>query len=139
MLTLQQAFDKMALGMLSQGRHSLLHDGSGYRGTNGCKCPVGYLILDEHYDPAIEGFVVDSSSVRDALYKSGVNISSERMYSLVARFQDLHDSGVVRTWPCYEFYNYGTGDWPNRIMDLAKLLDLDPAVVLPFLEPSPFC
>lgn len=61
-LTRQQMFDKSAIGMLTQMRQSragtdietMEVDQCLYRGPNGLKCAIGFLIPDAIYKPAME-------------------------------------------------------------------------------------
>lgn len=52
MLNLQQIFDKVWIGLKSQGFYQSLEEKSCcYRGEGGRKCAVGWLIPDDKYDP----------------------------------------------------------------------------------------
>lgn len=74
-MTLQEIFDVAVTGLLKQGKKSMQTTGAcAYRGVEGCKCAVGFLIKDEFYDRIMD---VDTMSVRTttveaALVNSGV-------------------------------------------------------------------
>ena len=119
-MSLQHIFDKAAVGMLRQnrrsGRDKPVHKGSGqtsfgceYRGADGCKCAVGFLIHDDDYDPVIENVTIrnllggwgtfseDLGAVRlwEALGKP--DFDGERM-DLLKRLQDIHDQKNLKEW-----------------------------------------
>ncbi len=61
-LTRQEAFDKAYKGLAGQGfKKSILSNGlesCAYRGADGLKCAVGFLIPDEKYQKKFEGVAV---------------------------------------------------------------------------------
>lgn len=54
--TRQEIFDIAYRGLAAQGfKQSLDRESCAYRGTDGCKCAIGFLIDDLDYSPTIEG------------------------------------------------------------------------------------
>jgi hypothetical protein len=58
--SLQEVFDTSVAGLASQGFNmSISSDGScAYRGKDGCRCPIGWLIPDELYSPNMENILI---------------------------------------------------------------------------------
>ncbi len=63
----------------------LADDTCAYRSPDGKKCAVGILIKDEFYGPDLEGALVSSGCVLDALCMSG--IPNDEAINLSRRFQ----------------------------------------------------
>ncbi len=65
----QKAFDTMVLGLNEQKAVSVDHLGDlcMYRGTDGRKCAVGFLIPDEKYDREMEELVADDPVVLELI------------------------------------------------------------------------
>lgn len=109
MLTLQEVFDKAALGLLKQNERSTadrktnpIHAQCLYRGANGMKCAAGFLITDEMYEKYgagdLEGGSVNNSlEVQKALMESGVDMLHTSR-DLVGRLQYIHDSELPEKW-----------------------------------------
>ena len=103
MMTDKEIFDRVATHLLLQGKracvttHPTGHMTCAYRGDGGTSCAVGCLITDEAYDPALEGYSVRSTLVREALEKSGVEteFSSARV-RLLRLLQCIHDFSEQR-------------------------------------------
>ncbi len=95
-MTNQEIFDKVARHLLAQGELSTLCDMStrAYRGVDGRMCAVGCLIMDEHYDPELEGRTVVSEPVLEALELSGVDVD----YALLTKLQWCHDRVLPALW-----------------------------------------
>ena len=51
----QQAFDTMVRGLFQQGKVSMDDNRCLYRGPDGAKCAIGFLIPDQDYRPSFEG------------------------------------------------------------------------------------
>jgi len=110
LMTLQKMFDTAAVGMLKQGKKSIEGNACRYRGGDGCKCAVGFLIPDDLYSPDIEGTSVFSSfkgptaslypDELDAALKLRETISHlighddlrDLRIDLIDGLQDIHDS-----------------------------------------------
>ncbi len=124
LLTLQQVFNKSAIGLLTQMAKSTFLTPSGlpncaYRGEGGKCCGVGFLITDEAYTPALENEPVCDEGVIDALEASGVHIGTDchdeegyRAFQLLDLIQDIHDGKEPALWA-------------DALADLAKQYDLD--------------
>ncbi len=101
MLTKQEVFDIVAVGLIKQGVRSYvdlpeeafsLGDGCLYRGPNSTKCAAGMLIPDELYEEKMEGvrFLDLEERVRRGAYKSD-KVNGE-MDGFITMLQTLHDS-----------------------------------------------
>lgn len=131
MKTLQEVFDLAVSRTLSQGRKSQESEPRPgrnlpmclYRGPGGVCCPVGHVILDEFYDPEIEGaevFSVPGSvhpGLREALNLSGV---PDEAFSMLSALQVAHDETPVE-------------EWPEAFNGIAADLGLRPTVIDEFL------
>jgi hypothetical protein len=113
-LSLQHIFDKAAVGMLRQNAQAMGADGEScaYRGTEGCKCAVGFLIKDEHYSEFFEGptiaqigsvkcatLISKTNALVTALKSSHVNIEDPEVRYLLESLQEIHDDGHSAQWP----------------------------------------
>lgn len=65
------------------------------------KCAAGHLILDEFYDPNIEGqTVMEDTTVEDAIKSSNPDWDyQESSLELVKTLQQVHDFREVSSWP----------------------------------------
>jgi hypothetical protein len=90
----QAAFDKVADGLLRQGRRSMLKGSKttcAYRGPDGERCGIGHIIPDHEYDPKMEKLDIFE------LLNGGWKIPSLRGLSdgFLADLQGAHDIGLV--------------------------------------------
>lgn len=121
LMTLQQIFDTVATHLLAQGARSqrivVRHDDDttegvtvcAYRGAEGQKCAIGCLILDEAYEPDLEGYTVAAAPVLARLQDAHVMPPTTPGYGddpgvrlrrrLLFDLQGLHDSASVLAWP----------------------------------------
>lgn len=112
-LSLQHIFDKAAVGMLRQNKQAMTPDreSCAYRGYDGCKCAVGFLINDEHYSKSFEGpavkqigdvrlisLVSKTNALAEALKSSHVNIDDHDTRRLLEDLQEIHDDGNPSHW-----------------------------------------
>lgn len=103
MSTLQQIFDRVALHLLRQNERSSAdwyeHPRCMYRGPNGLKCAVGFLIADEAYQPELEGRSVNNMAVLAALEDSGVPVMTmQQLGHMLLQLQGVHDGCPLPTW-----------------------------------------
>jgi hypothetical protein len=106
-------------GVASTGRTNPEGDIScQYRGTEGRKCAVGWLIADEQYTTAFEGQDATAFEVAEALIKSGVpnTAAAER---LIGKMQHTHDTSMPR---CGE--RHTIADFHNRMEKIARQFGL---------------
>lgn len=87
----QQIFDYVVTKLAEQGRPAIGATGlCQYRGKNGCKCAVGWLISDHDYDPVWEekghGMTFSTDSPQKLMIEKGYSID------LLTCLQDAHDS-----------------------------------------------
>ena len=95
---LQYAFDVMWRGMEQQGwARSADNEDPGancrYRGPEGRRCPVGWIIPDEIYQSSIEDFSVDHALVINFLVTN--RLVPRLMIDDLARCQFAHDEWCV--------------------------------------------
>lgn len=92
-------FDKVVAHLLKQNAKSETSPGGfcKYRGPNGLKCAVGFLISDKAYSDSIEYASVVDDKVKVALAKSGVSITEDNILMLTD-LQYLHDRYEVSEW-----------------------------------------
>lgn len=96
----QFLFDKAVSGLLAQGELSLADGTCAYRGENGLKCGIGFLIADEFYDPDIEGNTAVFNGVIEAVVKSnGIkeDLSADDICFL-GKIQNVHDAKSPWEW-----------------------------------------
>ena len=114
-MTEQETFDIVVTNLRNQGCQSLDDEfNCAYRGENGLKCAVGWLIPDDVYSEDMEGFslswdindeVNDNEIVAHVLEKQGHNIS------LASSLQKVHD-------------NYDVDEWENQFIKIAHQYSL---------------
>ena len=93
----QEVFDIVSVGLLKQNAKSKSAIAKcAYRGDNGMKCGIGFLIADEHYSESLENQPVTNDGVKDALYASGVDYSE--MSVLLEELQSTHDTFLTENW-----------------------------------------
>ncbi len=84
--TQQELFDKIFTGLRSQGfERSMVGSSCKYRGEQGRKCAVGYLIPDSHYTEELEGsglYFLDT--------RKQVSVPKENLLFL-CELQNIHD------------------------------------------------
>jgi hypothetical protein len=105
---MQEVFNKVKAHLLFQKQRSVCKPERAlpkeatcaYRGDGGLKCAVGCLISDEAYTPEIELNYSDSSIVRDALTKSGIEMT-DTMRLMIGRLQRIHDAAPVEHWEAH--------------------------------------
>lgn len=102
-----EAFSFVKEMLFEQGYKSVAEDlGCQYRGEEGMKCAVGWLIADELYESFLEDKRADSalvlSKVRESCPNWGMTPQSITMLGLL---QDIHDDIEVDSWlPVFEGY-----------------------------------
>lgn len=91
----QQVFDYVVRKLAEQGTASVrdLDGACQYRGEEGCKCAVGWLVSDEEYDPAWDR---DGISVTDGWPGGPRDLLEEKGYELMflRALQRAHDRTV---------------------------------------------
>lgn len=118
-MTLQEAFDKVAMHLLKQGRPAKKSDGDCvYRAADGAMCAVGCLIPDGMYDQRMEGRTVSSIMYDDefGLASYFKTKESRALVPLLSALQRVHDS-------------YRPEAWRNELANIAKRYDLDTSVL----------
>lgn len=104
----QKCFDIVAEGLILQNRKSQKFDQDGephcaYRGEDGTKCGIGFLIPDEFYDYRMDE--CSSVGVADLIsdFECGPLLDdwSPRDKQFLGELQNIHDGNTVDEWPCY--------------------------------------
>lgn len=102
-MTKQQTFDTVVRAMLAQGGPSTT-TGAGrvcrMRGADGRRCPIGMLIPDEKYDPAMEDTMVQHSMTGEPQISRGFAMAlaviiDEHDRGLAADLMAAHDGAVI--------------------------------------------
>lgn len=90
----QEIFDKVYLGLKSQGFIQALgeFEDCQYRGVNGTKCAVGFLIEDEDYTDEFEGVGIVGNVLLQDYLKNRWNIEPDTTRFLL-NLQHAHDDG----------------------------------------------
>jgi hypothetical protein len=100
----QEAFNRAVAGLWAQKAFSMNamseldpdddYMACAYRGLNGTKCAVGYLIPDDRYDAAFENQIPNANEgrVRNAIDPALGEIGHDDADFLGAMQRDLHDS-----------------------------------------------
>jgi len=131
-MSLQKMFDTAAVGMLKQGKKSIDVNACRYRGSDGCKCAVGFLIPEGLYDPGIEGASVFTSMKNPAshLYKEALDTAlklrevisplvghddlRQDRIELLDGLQDIHDGAKNAAGPELR------GEWYRDLKAMAR-------------------
>ena len=113
-MTAQEIFDTVAVKLREQGGPSLSHRGGcAYRGRDGRRCAVGWLISDDEYSPDMEA--------REA----SILILPKRLHEhelLLLSLQNVHDAHEVEVVNWFD-------DVAVSLRDLANEFELSPAVL----------
>lgn len=120
-MKLQEAFNKSVNGVINQKKPSVISETMpAYRGTDGCRCPVGWLIDDSAYSEDMENIRISSfqicNPILDALEKSKVFPSPDgvEILSMLVMLQRAHDKNVS------SYYLYSEKEWEHRFILDAK-------------------
>ena len=103
--TLQELFDAAVAGLASQGFERSMAPGKAnedypeeipedvcmYRGAEGCRCAIGWLIPDESYDPSFEGQAVRQLVSNGHLLTDHEMVNQKTWLSPLAELQTCHD------------------------------------------------
>lgn len=130
MLTKQEAFDKVARGIIAQGGPSLDPDGAcRYHGVDGRRCAAGHLIPDDQYKPTFERICVpwsaDLTGNDDQRALSSCLLAVHEDIKFIKRLQQAHD-GATNGVDTDEDFMKG---WRERMRLLAMEYELSPAVL----------
>lgn len=125
----QEIFDTVAKHLFSQGQRAMMNNNHGldgeycaYRGENGMKCAVGVLIPDDMYDPDMDKFGGDGTSIDCILHKYPDKVPEwfHENSVFLESLQDIHDS--ASNWVCTE-------EMKHRLSELAEELNLNNSVL----------
>ncbi len=85
----QEAFDIAVEGIRGQEyQPSVVGYTCRYRGDNGRKCALGFLITDEEYDPALD----KAGSLSGLLSENLCTVNNTELKSLLVQLQYVHDN-----------------------------------------------
>ena len=87
----QEIFDYVTPLLFAQGERSMLEGGTtcAYRGVDGMRCAVGFLIPDELYYDGLEGNSAISVEITNVL--STVITTDQDLCVFLSDLQDVHD------------------------------------------------
>lgn len=110
-MTLQEIFDRTARHLFTQGGPAKIqppnepHPACAYRGNEGRKCAAGIWIKDEHYSPALEGMLIDSTGdiIRmETPLRLALDFKEDAELILLSKLQNIHDTASTtmdaRSW-----------------------------------------
>lgn len=120
-MTLQEQFDTAVAGLLKQNCKSqrittFETKRCVYRGPNGTKCAVGFLIPDELYDPAMD-HDMPLADVIQYLRIKNVELDKQLCHHL----QAVHDG-------------HEPTQWHNMLISVAIIFELNPNVIDEYLS-----
>lgn len=108
----QKIFNTVVPQLLKQNEKSMAGGMCRYRGPNGLKCAVGFLIKDQFYHKVLENQACDDKDVMKALHKSGVfdhkkvDLSEDNLVyeeNFLSCLQGIHDVNNPQNWPyCFK-------------------------------------
>lgn len=88
----QEIFDAVCEHLIKQGRPAMRKGCCAYRGDNGTRCAVGFLIEDDEYRDIFEGKTVDELVAKFAAF----DVKDEETVALLCSLQYAHD---MAEWP----------------------------------------
>ena len=94
-MKLQTWFDTAARGLLAQGQRSRKLGFCAYRGDDGKKCAIGFLIPDDRYEVGME---LDGSVRINERVRRVLDITSERESAFLNHLQVIHDVDHPNKW-----------------------------------------
>lgn len=106
----------IGIKMLKQSCMSVKNNSCRYRGDNGTKCAIGFLIPDEIYTPQLEEYTDATELIAGLKFTRLKDI----MYDLLDDLQCLHDSG--------------TEPWREGLLDIALEYSCQDEVLKAFTE-----
>lgn len=96
----REIFDKVKAHLLEQNCTATNSDGDCmYRGANGTKCAVGFLIDDQVYYKDLEGNSIHDTIVQEAVAESGYDLTDGNVCIMLAQLQQMHDTTPAEDWP----------------------------------------
>jgi len=105
-MTRQEMFDTMVRGLRAQKKFSFDEsDGCCYRGCNGLRCAVGFLIPDDKYQPNFDDGI---GSIKNVGILTGLWTTEDDISFLTAAQNTLHDNladDLGGKWSPEEFEN----------------------------------
>jgi hypothetical protein len=120
----QEMFDQAVLGVVGQGKRSVNAAGKClYRGPNGLKCAVGFLIADKRYNAEYNGAGASSPEVINMIEASIGRELKNIEISVLESLQTMHD-GCERP-------GHFIDDFIRGVTCVAKDYNLKMPVVLP--------
>lgn len=112
--TLQQIFDKIVTKLRAQNKRSIAiykdyegipNEGCAYRGENGCRCAIGWMIPNKYYRKWMEGFTPDTHQGGNytKLYETLIKVGfTDDQIEFMKRLQSIHD--IENQWNNREYY-----------------------------------
>jgi hypothetical protein len=103
MRTAQELFDTIVAGLRSQKARSVMaplgdeEEACAYRGVEGRKCALGWVIPDEDYTPALEGQTL-GGLLQNNMLPDELAQEFEVNRHLLIILQSIHDHDPIDTW-----------------------------------------
>jgi len=118
----QEIFDYVTPLLFAQGERSMLEGGTtcAYRGVDGMRCVIGFMIPDDLYTPALEGNSAMGVEITNVL--STVITTDLDLCVFLSDLQDVHDG-----WASGE-----KADLFDRFQNIAMRYKLDRTVLSSF-------
>lgn len=114
-MTKQEIFDTVLFNLRAQGRASMNATDCMYRGENGAKCAVGWLIPDELYSDEIEDLNVWDAWVLQTLQQAGIEVVRPDTLDLLKHLQIAHDKQLAEE---------GVQEWEDQMQCIAGTFEL---------------
>lgn len=93
MISMQETFDKAAVGLLNQGKKSISGGWCRFRGPDGTRCTMGFLFEDEDYNPLWDdGTTEGVEASLDYFEHKGFNMA------LLISLRNIHDRYSPKIW-----------------------------------------
>lgn len=117
----------VGINMLKQGCMSTKYGACKYRGDNGTKCAVGFLIPDDIYTPRLEGY----TNAKDLIAELCRSELKDIIYDLLDELQTLHDTAIK---PWQMLHDSAIKPWREGLLDIALEYSCHDEVLKAFQE-----
>ena len=103
-MTMQEAFDTVAIHLLTQQDKSQFMDACLYRSPDGLMCSIGCLIDEEDYNENLEDVPTDTLLVRYLEHDDPLpipwieDLEIPEMFTFYRWLQNIHDYNSVENW-----------------------------------------
>lgn len=99
---MQELFTRAVLGVIAQGKPSMTDVSCAYRGPNGTKCAVGFLIEDDFLPPDLneDAGLADNEEIWEAILVSNPDLAPQlgpEARRMLEKLQNAHDNAALDT------------------------------------------